>query len=110
MTFFSLRNFYLVNDFNPGVLIFKNDNIDSASALTDITSLGGHKTTSCVFTKIGSPDIVIVPLPSSMKNVTSTGTWWLGIFPPFSKNREKPIKGNNLGLIIKEIDKEDYIF
>ena len=30
--------------------------------------------------------------------------------PPFSKNREKPIKGNNLGLIIKEIDKEDYIF
>lgn len=30
--------------------------------------------------------------------------------PPFSENREKPIKGNNLGLIIKEVDKEQYIF
>jgi len=30
--------------------------------------------------------------------------------PPFSENREKPIKGNNIGLIIKEIKNEDYIF
>ncbi len=30
--------------------------------------------------------------------------------PPFSENREKPIKGNNLGLIIKEVEKEEYIF